>query len=200
IIPQLEVSGPDRQITYVVANSPIRAWNLTAILRRDIGKNKFSVTSSYQRRQQLTAIGEQNVVSPITTATLQSDFRQRLTDQVNVRWWLQINRSAFGVIQGSTIYNGHLQADLTYTSGKWSSGIGLSSQLFDVTADAYFSGRINGNLRYLMNNSPWAFELMYEVPLGGREIRSFRQSDLFFSSTNTRVFVAFVTANVAYQF
>ncbi|MTB51492.1 hypothetical protein [Lewinella sp. W8] len=200
IIPQLEVVGQDRKITYVVTNTPIKAWNLTAILRRDNGKNKFSVTSSYQRRQQLTVIVDQNVVSPITTASLQSDFRQHLTNEVNVRWSLLINRSGFGIIPGNAIYNGHLQADLSYTSGRWSSDIGLSGQLFDATANAYFSGRISGNLRYVMSNSPWAFELMYEVPLGGREIRSFRQSDLFFSTTNTQVFVAFVTANVAYQF
>lgn len=200
VTPQLRVAGPDRQINFVVVDTPVRAWNMTAILHRDVGKNKFSLTTSYHNRQQLTVIAEQDVISPVTTASLQTTFRQYVSEQAKIRWWLQLDRSTFGAVEGSSIYNGNLNTETSYTAGRWSADLGISTQLFDATASANFSGRINGKLRYLMGNSPWAYGLTFEAPLGGKELQNFRQSDLFFSTTNTQVFVAFVAATIAYQF
>ncbi len=200
IISLLDVVGVDRSISFLAVDTPGRSWSLLAGLRRDIKASKLQLTGSWRNRQQLTLIGEEVIVSPVTTALLRGRLQHKFGENIRLKWRILVSQSTFGAVERGAIYNGSLTSDISYNLGNWTAAVDASGQLFDATATASFAGRIQGTVRYLLDDSPWAFEVKYSTPLGGQEYRNFRQSDLFFTSTDTQVFVAFISANVAYQF
>lgn len=201
IISQLTVLGVDRRIGYLAVNTPGRSWNVVGGLRKDLTNGKLRLTGSYRNREQLTLVGEEVIISPVATARLRGSLSHEAGKNFDFKWWWWwADRSTFAAAERGALYNGSLTSEITYNLGPWSAKATTSGQLFDLTGAAAFAGRIQGNLRYLFDKSPWALELNCSSPIGGQAYRNFRQSDLFFNTTDTRVFVAFVSIGVAYQF
>lgn len=200
VISRLSVLGVDRSIGYLVVDTPGRSWNATLGARKNLGVSKLRLIGSYRKRQQLTLIGEEVIVSPVATGRLRGELRHNIGEDLDLKWWFRADRSTFAASDRSALYNGSLTSEATYDLGRWSVEAKATGQLFDATGVAAFTGRLRGSVRYVLHDSPWAFALNYSTPVGGRVYRNFRQSDLFFTATDTRVFVPFLAGSVAFQF
>ncbi|MEM6770892.1 MAG: hypothetical protein AAF597_09935, partial [Bacteroidota bacterium] len=200
IISQLSVLGVDRSISYLAVQTPGRSWTLTGGLRKDLSTGKLRLTANYRNREQLTLVDGEVIVSPVASTSLRGSLSHDIGKRFDLEWWWWAERSTFAAAESDALYNGSLTSEIEYHLGRWSAEIKTSGQWFDLTATAAFAGRIQGNIRYLFDKSPWALELSYSSPIGGRAYRNFRQSDLFFITNDTQVFVAFINAGVAFQF
>jgi hypothetical protein len=200
VISQLNVVGVDRSFRYLVVDAPGRTWRALIGLRKEFGSKRLRVTGTWRKRQQLTLLGEEVIISPVASLQLRSEFQHEAGENLRLKWWFQADRSTFGAVNRSALYNGLLSVDASYNLGRWTAEVDASGQLFDITKTAAFSGRIMGKVRYLFPDSPWAFALIGAAPLGGQTLRNFQQSDLFFTATDTEIFLAFLSLNIAFQF
>lgn len=200
IIADLAVLGVDRRIGYLAVSTPGRSWSIIGGLRKDLQAGKLRLTGSYRNRQQLTLVGEEVIVSPVATARLRGSLSHNIGKHLDLKWRWWADRATFAAAERAALYNGSLTSEIAWNRGQWSAKVTTSGQLFDLTNTAAFAGRILGNIRYLFDKSPWALECSFSSPLGEKAYRNFRQSDLFFSTTDTQVFVAFASLGVAYQF
>lgn len=197
----LEVAGVDRRLQYAVVDVAGQTLGAIIGLRKDLsGGDRLRLNGSWNRREQITFLAGEVIVSPVATLRLRTELKQNVGENLRLAWRLLTERSTFGAADRAGLYNGSLSLDASYDVGQWSLKTDFSGDVFDLTATARYTGRIRASLRYLLKDSPWAFEVIGAAPLAGKNNISFRQSDLFFTSTSTRVFVAFISANVAFQF
>ena len=201
VVSRLEVLGIDRRVGYLTVAEPGRDININGGLRRELsGGGRLRLAGDWNRRQQLTLLFGEVIVSPVTSARLRTELRHDVGSNLRLSWRLSGERSAFDAAARGELYNAYGELDANYAIGRWTLTAGCTAAGFDLSTNARFTGRLETTLRYHLDNSPWAFELSAATPLAGRADRNFRQSDLFFTTTDTRVFIAYVSGNVAYQF
>ena len=98
------------------------------------------------------------------------------------------------------VYNFSTQVEFGARWGNFSLRPAATLQLYDLrsTTTRYASAQLA--IDYQFSESPWRLGLTGAAPVGGRIVRSYEQSELFYQQGGFTVFPAFVVGTANYAF
>ena len=198
----VRVAGNNRELSYTQLPGPVRNTQVHLYFTRGYSTTSWKLNARWFITDEYTFLASRERAAAKRNILL---IRQEVKVQTGKVGSLKItNQLTRQLFQGGStrneVYNLSTQVEYGARWGNFSVRPAAALQLYDLSATTtrYASARLA--IDYQFSESPWRLGLTGAVPVGGRIVRSFEQSDLFYQESNFTVFPTFVVGTANYAF
>ncbi|WP_157974418.1 carboxypeptidase regulatory-like domain-containing protein [Lewinella sp. IMCC34183] len=198
----LRVTGNNREVSYTQRRSSVRNTQVHLYFTRGFATTTWKLDTRWIITDDYTfLVGGERAPTTRNILLVRPEVKVQTGNTGSVKLSSQLTRQ---LLRGGTIRNEiyTLTTEAQYTArwGNFSLRPAAELSLFDFSASPTRYAAVRLTADYQFPKSPWRLGLTAAAPLGGRQVRSFEQTELFYQESTFMVFPAFVVGTVNYAF